>query len=124
MKVKSAWLGTWDGTQEDGKRIAFIMNYRYGSSKVADFMERLYAATEYGVIDQIRYAKNPKHNPYQAKAGVIKLPSGEYCSFGGQITCGHNPFIYARMVANLEIIESADGEDELIWEEAPLPVIK
>ena len=123
MKMKSAWLGTWEGTQEDGKRVAFILNYRLGGEAIREFVERLYVSTVYGPIDQLSYAKNRRKTPYPAAFGQIQSKDGKYHRWGGQISCGHNPFILARLVNNLHIIKNDEQNHELVWEERPRIIV-
>lgn len=42
------------------------------------------------------------------------LPSWE-----GQITCGHNPWLFARLVYNLQAVGEPDEEAKVIWTEPP-----
>ena len=105
----SAWLVTWQGTKVDpDKKAVAILNPRWGGSRVKEYVELLYYVLEYTFSDQAQYAKQPKNNPYPAKfAG----------GYEGQISCGHNPFLSARLVDNLVI------EDQKIisWENRPKP---
>ncbi len=120
MRMKSAWLGTWEGTQEDGKRIAFILNSRLGSDTVKCFVERLSASMTYSPREMLVVAKNNKDNPYPVEYGDVELPSEKRIKNRDSLFCGHNPFIHARRVINLEFIATGKhGEGELTWEEFP-----
>ena len=37
------------------------------------------------------------------------------------ITCGHNPFIFARYVKNLRLFEGKDGDAALAWDDLAIP---
>jgi hypothetical protein len=57
-------------------------------------------------------AFNQKANPYPAQFATIGgIP------WHGEVTCGHNPFLRARLVDNLLI----DDQGEPKWEERPIP---
>ena len=122
MKMNSAWLGTWEGTQENGKRIVFILNSRLGSDTVKCFVERLYASMMYSPQEMLVVAKKDKDNPYPVEYGDVELPSGKRIKHGDDLFCGGNPWIHARKVKNLEFIAAGKhGEGELTWEKFPKP---
>ncbi len=39
----------------------------------------------------------------------------------GQITCGHNPRLFARLVDNLQTTGGPDEEAKVVWTERPKP---
>lgn len=66
------------------------------------------------------------HNPYRAAFGTIHVHDGsrrEVVTYTGQITCGHNPSLYARVVTGLRLAEGAydDGSQRLQWHEHVRP---
>ena len=111
----TAWLVTWEwlGDHADpGDRIVAIFNYRYGGRRVRDLVEHLYASYKYDVNDKLGIARKKNTNPYRA----------QFARFGGidwmgRVTCGHNPFLYARLVDGLRV----DAHDGLRWKERPVP---
>ena len=95
VEMKSAWLVTWDGTSGVlGDPIAAILNYRLSARSVRDFVELLYASLTYSPQEKLRFAKNPKTNPYRATMTLFQ-----------HIHCGHNPHLHARLVSGLNVTE-------------------
>ena len=119
LKTKSAWLVTWDWSGDHAKvedPVAAILNYRVTPEKVSRFMEQLYCSYSYSHAEKLSVAKSRKANPYPAQYGQLKGMSWQ-----GQITCGDNPWLFARMVSNLHIGKDAEGNERLVWDERPLP---
>lgn len=117
LKSKRAWLITWEGTDIDSK-VAAILNYRRSPEAVSVFVEQLYIASKYSNAEKLVYAKSLKNNPYRPEYDTING-----IRWGGRLTCGHNPFLDARIVVNLAIIEDESGEERLVWEELERPYI-
>jgi hypothetical protein len=102
LEAKRAWLVTWDGISgipEDP--VVAILNYRVSPNSVRDFVELLYVTLSYTPREKLLYAKNPKDTPYPAAMTVFQ-----------KITCGHNPWLFARQVTELKVV---DGK--LTWTE-------
>jgi hypothetical protein len=103
-EVKSAWVVTWEGTSgvpED--RVAAVLNYRMSPNLVKDFVELLYASTKFSRREKLLVAKDRKENPYPATITLFQ-----------RIDCGDNPFLRARLVSDLKMID-----DCLAWTEPP-----
>jgi len=112
----NAWLITWEGTNSsiaDENRIVAILSSRKSVSKVADFVELLYLMSTSNAHEMACLANSPKKIPYKAKIQLINnIPHGD------RITCGHNPFLYARKVTNLQIkINPKENIEILKWKE-------
>jgi hypothetical protein len=101
--AKSAWLVTWDGTSDIPEDpVVAILNYRMSASSVQKFVGLLYATLQYEPRTKLLCAKNPKAAPYPATMRRFQ-----------KIDCGHNPWLYARLVTDLKV---TDGK--LTWTEA------
>ena len=114
-----AWLVTWEWTGNHAKpdrKIAAILNPHWSADRIRQIVEFIYANSCYSISEQIRYAKNRKLNPYPAKYTSI-----EGVPWEGQITCGHNPSLFARHVDNLAVTGEPDEEGGVIWTERPKP---
>ena len=115
--MKSAWLITWEWAGEHAKKnwkVVAILNYRLSGNTVRAYVERLYVNSEYTLSEKVADAKNSKNNPYPAQFDRINgVP------WMGRITCGHNPFLYARLVKNIRVEIGTNGEEHLEWEEIP-----
>lgn len=89
-----AWLITWEWMGEDSAvtdPIACVLPPQWSLQRVGRALQLLYAVNTYTLTELAAFAKRPGRNPYKA----------EYS--GRQITCGHNPFLVARVVSDLEI---------------------
>ena len=92
-------------------RGAAILPPRWTGKRVAQIVEFLYARTSSTLAELAAYAKNPKSNPYRAKAVEInRLVHSE------RITCGHHPWLYARKVSGLVVRhDPASGLESIEW---------
>lgn len=59
------------------------------------------------------YLNRPKVHPYIATYGRMNG-----VEFKGSITCGHNPYLFARVVKSLRVEESQEGQS-FKWDEIP-----
>lgn len=114
--IKTAWLVTWDwtGTHADPNedKVVTLFNYRLAPEKIKDFIERYYASRFYSEREKLSFMLDNTSNPYPARYNTYKgVP------YTGQIHCGHNPFLYGRLVHNLEIINNTSGQEVLKWDE-------
>ena len=117
--MKNAWLITWDqasGYPRQKDKIVSILSGRLSAKTVLKYVERLYVDLEYSFSDKLAYAKKPKDNPYPAQFGSINNVPWQ-----GEITCGHNPFLYARRVMNIRVELDSNGAEQLHWDDIPKP---
>lgn len=103
LKLKSAWVVTWFGSNTHNEPPVAVLDYRLSSSSVRNIVEMLFAVLRYTPEEQLRYVRSPKDNPYPATVSQFQ-----------RITCGHNPLLFARLVRDLHM----EGE-ELKWTEPP-----
>lgn len=105
LVVKRAWVVMWErhgnSSKEDKKIISFF-DYRIGENEIKHFVEGIYADSQYTINERLFYLKYPRKNPYRAKFSGIAI-----------ITCGHNPFVIAKMVLNLCVINGKVNWDEI-----------
>ena len=115
-----AWLVTWEWSGEHAKRtekVAAIFNPRSGAERIRAFVEFLYL-NEYTLSERMKYARHPQQNPYRAQFGAL---SG--VPWTGQIYCGHNPYLFARLVDEVMVERDAAGKEHLQWKERSKPDI-
>ena len=106
-----AWLITWEWANDAAAvadRVVGILNFRWGDGRVADIVEFLYSNSNASVDELAYYAKKRSNNPYRADIRH------------GRILCGHNPFLYARVVSDLKIDITDDGRETISWKEPPV----
>ena len=114
----TAWLVTWEWAGDHAaveRRIAAILNAHWSGARVREHVELIYVNSSYSILERISYAKNRSFNPYPAEfVKVHGIP------WEAQIICGHNPWLFGRMVDNLRA-GTEDDEDTLVWTERPKP---
>ena len=108
-----AWLITWEWIGDHAKvenKIVAILNYRRSGEYVRKITELLYANNCFSLRERVAYARNKRNNPYPAQ-----IYSGE------RIHCGHNPYLYARLVDDLCVNIDENGEESITWKDRPIP---
>jgi hypothetical protein len=111
-----AWLVTWEWVGDHAKRekkVAAVLNPRLGGARVRELVEFLYATENYTTGELMALAKGGK-NPYPAIFGTLNGAPWE-----GQIHCGHNPFLFARLVDDLKVERDEHGMETPLWKERP-----
>ena len=104
------WLVTWEATNPallPARRLALVLDSRRPAKEVRRIVESLYISHSFSEADALSAVRS---NPYPAEFGAV---DGK--TFEGQITCGHNPHLFARLVEKLKV--SAAGQLE--WQERP-----
>ncbi len=117
----SAWLVTWEhgGNHARPEReIAAILNPRWSGERVRDHVEWIYANATFSLAERVAYAKHKSFNPYPAEFDRLRG-----APWSGRITCGHNPYLYARLVDDLRVFHD-DGEGSVSWKERERPDLK
>ena len=102
-----AWLVTWDWASDAAAladEIAAILPPRWSPERVAGFVEFLYGQITSTPTELAAYAKDRSNNPYPAELRDFD-----------RISCGANPFLFARAVSNLTIKQSDDRLDTISW---------
>lgn len=123
LKKTKAWLITWEGlgvnnNSSSSQRIVNIFDSRVSAEKIKQFTEDYYIATQFNSFEKATFASNRKYNPY--KAEFARINGIEWL---GQIRCGHNPFLFARIVANLIVVFDKSAQEIVHWQELPVPQI-
>lgn len=115
-KVRSsrAWLVTLESMDQPAVVISVFKAQR-SADFVREYMEQYYIDTFYSAQEKLLYAQSRKNNPYPATFEKL-----DGVLWQGRITCGHNPFLYGRLVLKLRIVAGDQG-DRLTWEESPIP---
>ena len=115
----TAWLVTWEWVGDHAKskrKVAAILNPHCSPDRVQEYVEFIYVNSYYSISERIAYAKNRHFHPYPAEfVRVNGVP------WQGQIICGHNPWLFARLVDNLAATDESDDEETIVWAERPNP---
>ena len=106
-----AWMIQWKHSDSSNptknQPVTFVSN-RLGVKTVARIVEALYSS-EYTLQERASAAKQGGHVPYPAVTDNDK------------VTCGHNPFLCARRVKDIEFTVDPDTHREVLrWVEWPL----
>ena len=105
----NAWLITWEWGGDHARvrdPLVAILSSRKSINSIAEVAEFLYLRATGGAADLAYYANRRKQLPFPAK-------TDQNC-----ITCcGHNPWLYARVVSKLRVEATADGAEVIRWRE-------
>jgi hypothetical protein len=99
------------------RRIVAILNARWGSHRVRDHIQVLHDSACLSLSDQIAAIKGKGDHLYPATFGQTR--SGH--RYEGKITCGHNPWLYARLVDDIRPSHDEHAVGGLKWKELPIP---
>jgi hypothetical protein len=112
---RKAWLVTWEWCGNHARRdpkVVAVFRPQLSGERVCELVEYLYSSSEYTLRERVHWTFNLKENPYRAQFGTIGgIP------WSGEIVCGDNPFLKARLVDDLVV----DGENNVTWTECPRP---
>lgn len=106
---RKAWLVTWEtaNNQPIEDPIAAVFSSRRSPETVKNYIEFLYSATHLVGEEKLQTLVDPSSNPYPATFGTLRVKVSQSevrnVRWTAQIMCGHNPYLYARIVDNLRI---------------------
>ncbi len=110
-----AWLITWECvTVEPPDRLAAILTSRKSDEYIADLMELFVQRATYGASEMAYYANRKNKRVHKAQTPLIihNVPHGN------RVMCGHDPWLYGRIVNNLKIVvDEVKGVEILSWRE-------
>ena len=120
MKARKfkAWLVTWEWMGNHAKRpdkVAEILDPRLPPERVRRIVELLYHR-EASLSEKVSWRLRKKQQIYPAK--FINL---EGMQWHGQIECGHNPWLFARLVDDLTIERDEQGNETATWKDRYRP---
>ena len=117
----AAWLVTWEAMGRNAEAaikdpVAAVLDPRLPGRRVAAVMELLYANAAYSLDERLDLVRYRRGNPYPARFDAIDGAPWE-----GHITCGHHPFLEARLVDALRVERDESGQERLLWNDRPRP---
>jgi len=115
---RKAWLVTWEHIGDHAlpeRKIAAVFKPQLSGQRVRKLVEFLYASMEYQPYEQLEIEFGFRLNPYPATFGSLK--DGPAVLWHGEVICGDNPWLRARLIDNLII----PPEGEATWDERPSP---
>jgi hypothetical protein len=117
-KGLSAWQITWEWSglhAEPQNKIVEILNPRISSEQVRKVVDLLYER-EASLSEKVARRLRRQEQPYKAEFSII-----QGVRWTGEIICGHNPWLLARLVDNLIIYTNADGTESASWSDNTRP---
>ena len=116
------WLGDHAAVEES---IVSILNPRLSDKTVRKHVEQLYADLSYSFSERLCLVRKRGGNRYPAerimKPITVDKSGRKGPMFTGRISCGHNPFLLARKVADIKVQLDEAGNERLCWTEIPIP---
>lgn len=111
-KGYSAWLVTWEWVGDHAKvskPLAEVLDPRMSAKRVREIVEIL-GQREDSLAEKVAWRLMKQRAPYPAEFQMIGGVPWE-----GEIVCGHNPYLRARLVDDLRITVSPDGQETATW---------
>ncbi len=86
-----------------------VLSGRLSYKRVADFVKWTWASAQLTPEEWLDGIRNRKlaYEPHPGAIGAVQ--------WQGEMTCGHNPFVWARLVRNARVEVSGD-ERSLVWD--------
>lgn len=124
-KTKRAWVISWKNATTGEDTFVSILSSRYSGSRIKKLVEQVYADQTYTWEDRVRFAQGRRYESDRARFFSFRPPpEGPGSSYAGMIECGHNPFLYARLVTDVVVKSTPDGDEEITWKEPKLREIE
>lgn len=119
-----AWVIRWEWAgrhAEVEQPVAALLRPQIGDKNLFRIIEALYAAREYAPEDMLNAIRRDGHSPYRAEWGTAEIDpdkDGRWCRapWQGEVICGHNPFLVARLARVWPV-----GEGRVDWEDDSRP---
>ena len=106
---RKAWLVTWEWSGDHAKRnpeVVAVFRPQLTFKRVSELVEHLYSFSKYTPQERMIFALGLQPSPYPARVEAT-----------GQIICGHNPWLRARLVDDLVFADS----HHVTWAERKWP---
>jgi len=107
------WLITWEWLGNHASvenKIIGILSSRRSKDIVEKFVKFIYANEALDLSENLYYLNRQKTSPVKC----------QYHSMSSTITCGHNPYICARLVNNFKITPIDEDYENVEWQELPV----
>lgn len=104
---KKAWLITWEYKEQkafSSDNLISIFDSHIGCERIANFIEQYYMANKFTLENKFFFSFRKNLNPYP----VVYSRTNDGIQYVGDMKCGENPYIHARVVKNLNIIKNGN----------------
>lgn len=112
LKGYSAWLVTWEWSGNHARpdhKVVEILDPRLPPERVRQIVELLYHQNAL-LREKVAWRLLRRKQPYAAEFQILEGTQWRY-----DITCGHNPWLHARLVDNLRIETDAEDNETAVW---------
>jgi hypothetical protein len=121
----SGWVVTWHRISDAStlpkrdNEVAAIFSSRLGGGRVREFVELIYVTSGSFTLNEQISMMWPRHGktPYAARFG--QTTDGQ--PWAGEILCGDDPLLKARLVDDLTVKLNDKGIEEAAWKERSRP---
>ena len=111
----NAWLLTWAHTSnEPSEKLVAILPARRSDRAIAELMELFVLRATTGASSAAYYLHRRKQMVYKARTPLVinRVPHGN------RILCGHDPWLYGRVVRELVVVVDCEANEEVVsWRE-------
>ena len=117
-KGVKAWLITWEWSghhAEQQDKVVEILDPRISPERVREIVELIYHR-EASLNEKVSWRLRKREQVYPAEFTRI-----EGVKWTGEIICGHNPWLRARLVDNLVIETDTQGKEIASWKDRHTP---
>jgi hypothetical protein len=124
--LKRAWLLTWEAAGPHARikdRFAGLLSSRLSARTIERILEFTYVSGYHAITDVFGYVRSRKHFPYHVQYCTIavaermqkesSLPPQVLSAYS--MVIGGNPWLWARVVRDLETWIDVDGVEHLRW---------
>jgi hypothetical protein len=112
-KANRAWLVFWNSSEAfvttTTSNLVQALDPRFSDSRIRDFLELHYWSAEYTPRELLYYSTRRGKNPYRATANLTE--DHRLLSY----TCGHNPWLEARICRDIMVFDDAAGCTTVTW---------
>jgi hypothetical protein len=127
-KLKRAWLLTWERAShrpQAKKRFVAVISSRYSDYSVRKILEQYYVSEYLSLSEQFSYIKSSKHCPYKVQHATVAVSESlqkaaslpPQAPFSDSMIIGGNPWLWARIVNDLETWIDENSVEHLKWRE-------
>jgi hypothetical protein len=126
-KIKRAWLLTWEHATHRPtlNRFVAVVSSRHSETRVRTMLEQYYLSSYLSISEQFSYVKSKAHCPYKVQNCSVAVSEKlqhtaslpPQAPFSDSMIIGGNPWLWARIVHDLETWIDGNGREHLKWRE-------
>lgn len=115
--LKKGWVIFWEAAGghkhvNEEEKVVAILSCRFSGERIRFMVQQFYTSLCASHSEKISFINNPEFNPFRANFGHRgRIPCQDI------VRAGHNPFLVARLVQNIRVLDLGDGKEKVEWEE-------